>query len=140
MYAREGNDYTTVIIVVCVVAGIVLILVVVVVVYIKFCRKPKPEQPRAIRKLKRKPSVTDYSPRIVRGGESLDSLDKTAIHKQSTGEIITGVLADKKHNSVLRNGDSYEPPKKEVNDFIFYVEGRRYSFHVFHMSTILRLF
>lgn len=63
----------------------------------------------------------------------MDSLDKSSIHKQSTGEIITGVLADKKHNSVLRNVDSYEPPKKEVNDLLLHVEGRRNNFRAFHM-------
>ncbi|WAQ99094.1 hypothetical protein MAR_023467 [Mya arenaria] len=105
---EKKTDYTFVIIVVCVIIGILIIAIIIIILYLKVFRKSQ-EAPKAKKRIKKKPSVTEYTPRSLGHASSAEKVDHV-INKQSTGEVLTGLMNGNKNKAVV--GDMYEPPKK----------------------------
>lgn len=128
MYApeeTEGKDYTVIIIVCCVLGAVIIIAIIIIVLYLKVFRKPRPPtpEPPKIRKKRRKPSIIDYSPRVLNRSSSVEKTDELPC-KMSAEEILSGVSDEKRQSNLsLDNLNAYEPPKKEVHtlDFLLFI-------------------
>ncbi|KAL4230760.1 hypothetical protein ACF0H5_011135 [Mactra antiquata] len=111
---KKDNTTTIIIIVFCVLAAVIIIGIIIIVLYLKVFRKPRPPTPPKIRKRRRKPSVTEYTPRVLGRASSIEKIDEKP-SKVSTGEIISGIHVDKRHSNMnLDSASAYQPPKKEV--------------------------
>ncbi|KAH3834049.1 hypothetical protein DPMN_107367 [Dreissena polymorpha] len=105
--SSSSSNNNVLIIVLCTIGGAIVIAIIIIILYLKIFRK-KEEAPK-IRKAKSKISITDYTPRM----ERVSSLEKgvNLVNKQSSGEVLTGIMEGRKNKKVM--GDAYEPPKKE---------------------------
>lgn len=116
--SADGNSVAIILIIVFSILALLLLIAAVVIgviLYKKhYTERPKPQP--SVRKRKRKVSITDYTRRIISRSSSFD--DNSILRKNTTEEVSSGILEDKKDTMVSKGIYSYEPSSKEVDRVI----------------------